>query len=134
MLINNEIILSPEILIKIVDWMSQGMTPVQVAAKIGISKQKLTSLVARPENEDLREQMDLGMTKFEAYMEDVGQQLIGAKSGKESVWKEFMMKYFNWNNKTEVKVNDDWIKNASDEELKELVKTNLELGLNKKNV
>jgi hypothetical protein len=135
MYINRNITITPDMHIKIIEWMSEGLTPVQVASKLGLSKQRLDRLVARPEMEDLRETMELGFTHYEAYMESVGQKLIGSKIGKESVWKSFMMKYFDWNDKKDINVSDkDWIATASIDELEALEITTrkaVEQGYNK---
>lgn len=104
---------------KVLTMLQEGYTPPQVAAQLGISKQKLQSLLKHPENSELKEAYEAGMTALEAKFEVYGQDLmLGKLNGKEATWFRFMQKYFNWAEKREVD-NKSSLSTLSDKEIDE---------------
>jgi hypothetical protein len=92
---------SPSILPQIRELMSQGKTPTQIAASLHISKQDLIDWLSNPEPlyDELRREVEVGMTAAEAYWEEKGQLAIEGKIRffRETTYKLFMENRFKWN-------------------------------------
>lgn len=114
---------TPDLIMKLEELMKSGATPVQVAARLGVSKTSLMKAVNNPNNTDLREAFERGMTFLEAAFELKGNDLIsGEIKGAVPIWLKFMQKYFDgWTEKSEVKI-DSPLKAMSDADLKRLAK------------
>jgi hypothetical protein len=105
----------------IIQLMSKGSTPVQVAAALHVPVRVFQNWLynTEPKYNDLRDAVEMGMTACEAYWESVGQQaMVGEiKDFRDSIYKLYMGQKFKWSEKQEITTIGETQKLLSDEEL-----------------
>ena len=118
---------TPDICPLIVDLMAKGLTPIQVAAKLHISKDRFIDWASSAAYADFREAVKIGLTLCEAYWIEKGQQgMLGELDKfKEATYKLYMAHNFNWAEKSEQKI-ESTTRVLSDEELENKIKVYLE--------
>jgi hypothetical protein len=86
--------------------MSNGKTPTQIAAFLHVSKQDLMGWLMDPDSQydELRREVELGLTACEAFWESKGQAAIlgQIKYFRDKTFALFMQNRFKWVEKTEV--------------------------------
>ena len=98
-----------------------GCSSVEVAAKLGMSKQTFNRHMKT--NLSLAEAVELGQTKYEAYFEQIGKDLIvGKLQGKDSLWKAFAQQKFGWSDKQQID-NTHSVSELTDAEIAEQIES-----------
>ena len=102
----------------VIELMRKGKSEVQVAAALGLSKGRLSTLVESTEGLELKSAIEFGKTLHESYFEDLYQDaMIREINVKEGLVKAYMQNKFGWNEKNETTVVKTDIQSLTQEEL-----------------
>lgn len=117
---------SPDFCFHLIEEMEKGKSLVEVCADNNIARKTLSNWLSdsAPKYDQLRDAVEVGHTKYEAYMVSLGKRGVLGKidNFKEGTWKSIMANHFDWSDKKDIKQNNTMERSLTDEELEAKLK------------